>query len=147
MCIFPISFLYLYVLHILFSFSDVFTITFCLFRTIYFIVFFVHFLISLLFKRSVKQSISIKHHIFSFIKGSDIFIAQSFRKIQSKKPGTIALLPYTRLSVSQDPSVFSYSAKYSGYSSIFFWRSLRNRPRCPVMKSSTLTSFGIPIIM
>ena len=64
-----------------------------------------------------------------------------------KKPDIAALLQYTRLSDSYDLSVISYSVKYSGYSSNFFWRSLRNRPKCPVIKSSTLTSFEIPIIM
>ncbi len=100
-----------------------------------------------LFKRSNGLYISIKHNIFPFAKASDIFIVHSFHKIYSKKPDITALLPYTRLSDSYDLFVIAYSVKYSGYSSIFFWRSLRNRPRCPVIKSSALTSFGIPIIM
>ena len=121
---------FLYILHILFHFVFSFIFSF-----------------HCLFKRPNGLCFSIKHTIFPFVKVSDIFIVHSFVKFIQKKPDITALLPYTRLSDSQDLSVISYSIKYSGYSSIFFWRSLRNRPRCPVIKSSALTSFGIPIIM
>ena len=146
LCIFPSASHDLYILHIVFPCANDFKSIFCLFCIIYFVLFSVHFLISLPIQ-AVQQPIRLNKTHFFLLSRHLIYLLCEIRKIRSKKPDITALLQYTRLSDSYDLSVISYSVKYSGYSSIFFWRSLRNRPRCPVIKSSASTSFGIPIIM